>query len=55
MTYSEQHLREAIAILERLDTGSIERVVDLLAGVRREGGGSSFSGWEEARKTARTP
>lgn len=44
MTYSEQHLREAIAILERLDTGSIERVVDLLAGVRREGGRLFFLG-----------
>lgn len=44
MTYSEQHLREAIAILERLDTGTIERVVDLLAGVRREGGRLFFLG-----------
>lgn len=44
MTYSEQHLGEAIAILERLDTGSIERVVDLLAGVRREGGRLFFLG-----------
>lgn len=44
MTYSEQHIREAIAILERLDTGSIERIVDLLAGVRRDGGRIFFLG-----------
>jgi D-sedoheptulose 7-phosphate isomerase len=44
VTYSEQHLREAIAILERLDTGSIERIVDLLAGVKRDGGRIFFLG-----------
>lgn len=44
MTYSAQHIREAIAILERLDTGSIERIVDLLAGVRRDGGRIFFLG-----------
>jgi len=44
VTYSEQHIREAIAILERLDTGSIERIVDLLAGVRRDGGRIFFLG-----------
>lgn len=44
MTYSERHLGEASAILQRLDTESIERIAELLAGVKREGGRLFFLG-----------
>lgn len=38
MNYSRQHLGEAISILGQLDTAMIERMADLLAGVRERGG-----------------
>jgi D-sedoheptulose 7-phosphate isomerase len=38
MTYTEQHLREAAEIIDRLDLASIERTVDLLADLRSRGG-----------------
>lgn len=44
MTYAERHLAEAAAILERLDRGAIERMAELLAGVKREGGRLFFLG-----------
>ena len=44
MTYAERHLAEAAAILERLDPGAIERMAELLAGVKREGGRLFFLG-----------
>jgi len=37
-TYSEQHLAEAAEIVRQLDVESIERMVDLLAGLRARGG-----------------
>ena len=38
MSFSEQYLGEAREILARLDTGAIERVVELLAATRDAGG-----------------
>jgi len=38
MTYTEQHLREAAAIIEKLDVESIERTADLLAELRQRQG-----------------
>jgi D-sedoheptulose 7-phosphate isomerase len=40
-SYASQHLHEAIEILKRIDANSIERIAELLAGVR-EGGGRLF-------------
>jgi D-sedoheptulose 7-phosphate isomerase len=37
-TYAEQHLREAAEIVGRFDVAAIERMVDLLADLRRRGG-----------------
>jgi D-sedoheptulose 7-phosphate isomerase len=44
MTYSQQHLAETAAIIERLDAGAIERVAEVLAGVRQRGGRLFFLG-----------
>lgn len=44
MTYSEQHLSEARAIIDRLDPAAIERVADVLADVRARGGRLFFLG-----------
>ena len=38
MNYTEQHLREAREIIDRLDIESVERTADLLADLRRRGG-----------------
>jgi len=38
MSYTEQHLREASEVIDRLDVASIERTVDLLADLRDRGG-----------------
>ena len=37
-TYTEQHLREAAEIVGRFDVAAIERMVNLLADLRRRGG-----------------
>ncbi|MFN2447673.1 MAG: sugar isomerase, partial [Vicinamibacterales bacterium] len=44
MTYTEQHLSEAKAILERLDVDVIERMARALADVRARGGRLFFLG-----------
>lgn len=44
MTYAERHLAEAAAILERLDPVAIERVAELLAEVKSDGGRLFFLG-----------
>ena len=44
MTYTEQHLREAATILERLDATAIDRVVATLQAVRARGGRLFFLG-----------
>ena len=41
MTYADQHLAEAVAIIKALDTAAIERMVDLIAEVK-EGSGRLF-------------
>lgn len=38
MSYTEQHLAEAAEVMSRLDRAAIERIVALLAEVRRRGG-----------------
>lgn len=44
MTYTDQYLEEAVGILERLDRQVIERMVDLLASTRDQGGRVFFLG-----------
>jgi D-sedoheptulose 7-phosphate isomerase len=44
MSYAQQHLREAAEILGKIDAASIEKVADLLAEVRRDGGRLFFLG-----------
>src|SRR6187551_366037 len=44
MTYVEQHLDEAARVLQQIDRGAIEAVVDVLADVRERGGRLFFLG-----------
>src|SRR5882757_9447264 len=44
MTYSQQHLKEASEIIEKLDPNAIEGMADLLATVKAEGGRIFFLG-----------
>lgn len=44
MSYAQQHVNEAIDILNKLDVGAIERMVDLLAGIKQDGGRIFFLG-----------
>jgi D-sedoheptulose 7-phosphate isomerase len=44
MSYTEQHLREAIQILEKLDSSVIEKMIDLLAELRSRNGRLFFLG-----------
>src|SRR6187401_644927 len=44
MTYVDQHLDEAARILQQIDRGAIEAVVDVLSGVRERGGRLFFLG-----------
>lgn len=44
MSYAQQHINEAIAILNKLDVSAIERMADLLAGIKQEGGRIFFLG-----------
>ena len=44
MQYAQQHLDEAAEIIKRIDVGAIERVADLLASVKRDGGRIFFLG-----------
>ena len=44
MSYARQHVNEAIDILRKLDLVAIERMAELLAGIRREGGRIFFLG-----------
>ncbi len=44
MTYTAQHINEAITILQQIDQESIERMVELLAQVRTRGGRLFFLG-----------
>lgn len=44
MSYAQRHIDEAIEILKQLDTGEVEKLADLIATVRREGGRLFFLG-----------
>lgn len=44
MDYAKQHLDEAVQIIGKMDVGAIERVADLLAGVKQAGGRLFFLG-----------
>jgi len=44
MGYAEQHLRESIQIIEKMDTAPIEKMADLLAEVKTDGGRIFFLG-----------
>src|SRR5450756_1391344 len=44
MSFTKQHLSEAVDIIHRLDTEAIDRMVDLLATVKANGGRIFFLG-----------
>src|SRR5436190_13610000 len=44
MTYTDKHLQEAARILQQIDHKAIERIADILAGVRARGGRLFFLG-----------
>jgi D-sedoheptulose 7-phosphate isomerase len=44
MGYAEQHMRESAQIIEKLDLGQIEKMADLLAQVKADGGRIFFLG-----------
>lgn len=44
MSYARQHLGEAAEIIKRMDVAAIEKMVDLLAQVRKDGGRLFFLG-----------
>ncbi len=44
MSYAQQHVNEAIDILNKLDVGAIERMADLLVGIKQDGGRIFFLG-----------
>ena len=44
MGYAEQHMRESIQIIEKMDLTSIEKIADLLVQVKAEGGRLFFLG-----------
>jgi D-sedoheptulose 7-phosphate isomerase len=44
MSYSQQHLNEAVEIIRKIDVAAIEKMADLLATVKAEGGRIFFLG-----------
>jgi D-sedoheptulose 7-phosphate isomerase len=44
MSYAVQHMKEAIEIIQKMDMSAIEKVVDLLAKVKEDGGRIFFLG-----------
>ena len=44
MTYAQQHLLEASEIINKMDVSAIEKMADLLANVKKEGGRIFFLG-----------
>lgn len=44
MTYAQQHLNESIEIIKKIDVAAIEKMADLLATVKAEGGRIFFLG-----------
>ena len=44
MSYAEKHLKEAVEIIEKIDVSAIEKMVELLATVKSDGGRIFFLG-----------
>jgi len=44
MSYAKQHLNEAVEIIARIDVDAIEKMADVLAGIKRDGGRIFFLG-----------
>src|SRR6266705_5233098 len=44
MMYAQQHLKEAVEIIQKMDLQAIEKLADLLAAIKREGGRLFFLG-----------
>lgn len=44
MTYAQQHLKEAVAIIDKIDVGAIEKMADMLADLRQAEGRLFFLG-----------
>ncbi len=44
MSYAKQHLDEAVEIIHQIDTNAIEKMADLMAGVKQAGGRIFFLG-----------
>lgn len=44
MTYTQQHIEETIEILKKLDIQAVEKLTDLIATIRRDGGRLFFLG-----------
>ena len=44
MSYAQQHLNEAVEIIGKIDVGAIEKMADLLAEIKRDGGRIFFLG-----------
>ncbi|MCX5848670.1 MAG: SIS domain-containing protein [Deltaproteobacteria bacterium] len=44
MSYAKQHLNEAINILNKIDVEAIERMADIIAGIKHDGGRIFFLG-----------
>ena len=44
MNYTQRHLQETVAIVQRLDVAAIEKLVDVLAQIQAEGGRIFFLG-----------
>jgi len=44
MSYAKKHLEEAIAILHKIDTAAVEKMAELLAGIKSQGGRVFFLG-----------
>lgn len=44
MSYTQQHLNESMEIIQKIDVGAIEKITDLLAQVKTDGGRIFFLG-----------
>lgn len=44
MSYAQQHMQEAVEIINRIDVGAVEKMADLLAEVKRQSGRLFFLG-----------
>lgn len=44
MSYTQQHLNEAVEIIRKMDVAAVEKTADLLAEIKREGGRLFFLG-----------